>query len=86
MGPFRAIRWTSLDTLQLCDPTWGWNVEMQMRAVQQELRVTEVPLPYRRRAGGVSKISGSLIGSIRAGARILIATHRYRETSHAPHP
>ena len=78
MGPFRAIRWSSLVSLQMSDPTWGWNVEMQMKAVQHRLRVLEIPLPYRRRMRGQSKISGSLSGAIRAGYRILQAVHRYR--------
>ncbi len=78
MGPFRAIRWSSLERLQMCDPTWGWNVEMQMKAVQQGLRITEVPLPYRRRSHGESKISGNLSGALRAGYRILLAVNRYR--------
>ena len=86
MGPFRALRWDALQRLQLQDPTWGWNVEMQMRAAQHRLRIEEISLPYRPRAAGVSKISGTLIGSVRAGARILHSTHRYRETTHASHP
>lgn len=79
MGPFRAIRWTSLQALQMEDPTWGWNVEMQMKAVHHGLRVLEVPLPYRRRTIGESKISGSLVGATRAGFRILLAVYRYRQ-------
>lgn len=79
MGPFRAIRWDRLQDLQMQDPTWGWNVEMQMKAVQRGLRVLEIPLPYRRRLRGESKISGSLTGSARAGVRILQAVVRYRE-------
>jgi glycosyltransferase involved in cell wall biosynthesis len=86
MGPFRALHWDALLRLELRDPTWGWNVEMQMRAAQHQLRIEEISLPYRPRAGGVSKISGTLIGSIRAGVRILLSTHRYRETQHASHP
>lgn len=78
MGPFRAIRWSSLVALGMQDPTWGWNVEMQMKAVHHGLRVLELPLPYRRRRAGRSKISGSLRGALRAGARILQAVHRYR--------
>ncbi len=78
MGPFRAIRWSSLCALGMEDPTWGWNVEMQMKAVQHGLRILELPLPYRRRRQGRSKISGSLRGSLRAGYRILRAVHRYR--------
>lgn len=79
MGPFRAIRWSSLLALEMVDPTWGWNVEMQMKAAQRGLRIVEIPLPYRRRHHGRSKISGSLRGSARAGVRILQAVARYRE-------
>ncbi len=78
MGPFRAIRWTSLESLAMEDPTWGWNVEMQLKAVRHGLRVVEIPLPYRARARGRSKISGSLRGAARAGVRILYAVNRYR--------
>ena len=78
MGPFRAIRWSSLMQLNMGDPTWGWNVEMQMKAVKYGLRILEVPLPYRRRERGQSKISGSLSGAVRAGYRILQAVHRHR--------
>ncbi len=78
MGPFRAIRWTALERLQMEDPTWGWNVEMQIKAVKRGLRVLEVDVGYRNRAAGVSKISGSLRGTLRAGAKILWATWRYR--------
>lgn len=78
MGPFRAIRWRSLEALQMEDPSWGWNVEMQMKAAQHGLRILEIPLPYRARARGHSKISGSLRGAIRAGIRILWAVNHYR--------
>lgn len=77
MGPFRAIRWSSLQSLQMQDPTWGWNVEMQMKAIQKGLRVREVPMPYRCRYAGASKISGSLKGAIRAGAKILWSVGYY---------
>jgi len=78
MGPFRAIRWRSLEELGMEDPTYGWNVEMQMKAVHRGLRILEVPLPYRARARGASKISGSLRGALRAGVRILWAVMYYR--------
>ena len=78
MGPFRAIRWADLVALGMEDPTWGWNVEMQMKAAHAGLRVREVALPYRARRKGRSKISGSLSGAARAGVRILQAVHRYR--------
>ncbi len=78
VGPFRAIRWTSLEQLQMEDPTWGWNVEMQLKAIRHGLRIREIPLPYRRRELGESKISGNLRGAARAGARILWALAKYR--------
>lgn len=78
MGPFRAIRWSALERLAMEDPTWGWNVEMQLKAVKHGLRILEVPLPYRTRQKGESKISGSLRGAVRAGVRILWAVNRYR--------
>lgn len=78
MGPFRAIRWTSLMQLRMEDPTWGWNVEMALKAVKQGLRIVEIPLPYRRREKGESKISGNLRGAAKAGVRILYALAKYR--------
>lgn len=78
MGPFRAIRWTSLQALEMEDPTWGWNVEMQLKAVRRGLRIIELPFPYGARRAGRSKISGDVKGAARAGAKILQAVHRYR--------
>lgn len=70
MGPFRALRWSALRGLDLQQPTYGWNAEMQVKALQRGLRVVEVPVRYRRRIGR-SKISGTLRGSVQAGALIL---------------
>lgn len=70
MCPFRAIRREALERLQMREETYGWNLEMQMRAAQAGLRVLEVPVDHRRRAGGRSKVSGNLKGTILAGARI----------------
>jgi hypothetical protein len=53
------------------EETYGWNLEMQMRAARAGLRILEVPVPHRRRAGGASKVSGTLGGALRAGIRIL---------------
>lgn len=78
MGPFRAISWEALQRLELCDPTWGFNVEMQIKAVRRGLRVREVPMPYRMRRAGRSTISGSVRGTLRAGTRILWAVGHYR--------
>lgn len=70
LGPFRVIRRDALERLGMRDETWGWTVEMQVRAARQDLRVREVPVGYRRRIGQ-SKISGTLSGTIRAGVKIL---------------
>lgn len=69
-GPLRALRWESLLALQLDDPDFGWNVQMQLRAVMQGLRIREVPVHYRPRIGQ-SKISGTVRGTVRAGVTIL---------------
>jgi len=76
MGPFRAIRREALEHLGMREMTYGWNLEMQMRAVRAGLRVLEVPVAHRRRRGGRSKVSGSLGGTIRAGTRILATLAR----------
>jgi glycosyltransferase involved in cell wall biosynthesis len=70
LGPFRVIRRDALARLGMRDETWGWTVEMQVRAARIGLRVREVPVGYRRRIG-TSKISGTLSGTIRAGWKIL---------------
>jgi len=70
MGPFRAITREALGRLRMREETYGWNLEMQMRAAQLGLRIREVPVSYRKRAGGASKVAGSLSGSIRAAIRI----------------
>ncbi len=70
MGPFRAIRRTAFRTLGMSELTYGWNLEMQIKAVQQGLRVLEIPVDYRCRIGGVSKVSGNLRAAARAGMRI----------------
>ena len=71
MCAFRAIDRTALRRLDLREMTYGWNIEMQMQAARAGLRITEVPLPYRRRAGGTSKVAGSLSGTMRAASRIV---------------
>jgi hypothetical protein len=70
MGPFRAITREALSRLQMREMTYGWNLEMQMRAAQCGLRIREIPVSYRHRAAGESKVSGSLSGSLRAAVRI----------------
>ncbi|PZD71319.1 putative glycosyltransferase [Acaryochloris thomasi RCC1774] len=71
LGPLRLIRRSALDTIQMQDRGFGWTVEMQVRAVECGLRISELPVGYRRRLGGRSKISGTLSGSIQAGIVIL---------------
>jgi glycosyltransferase involved in cell wall biosynthesis len=76
MGPFRAIRKTSLIQLQMSELTYGWNLEMQIKAARHGLRVLEIPVDYRKRMGGTSKVSGDLSASVRAGVRILSVLFR----------
>jgi glycosyltransferase involved in cell wall biosynthesis len=71
MCPFRAIHRDALARLSMREETYGWNLEMQMRAARAGLRILEVPVDHRRRAGGESKVSGTLRGTLLAGARIL---------------
>ncbi|MBI4511625.1 MAG: glycosyltransferase [Deltaproteobacteria bacterium] len=71
LGPMRAIRRGALERIGMRDRGFGWTVEMQARAAALGLATGEVPVRYRRRAGGRSKISGTLSGSLRAGATIL---------------
>lgn len=70
LGPFRAIRWDSLMALDMQDKTYGWTVEMQVKAAKQKLRFTEVPVNYKKRIG-VSKVSGTIKGTVLAGYKIL---------------
>ncbi len=76
LGPFRAITWTALEDLEMSDPDFGWTAEMQVKALRHDLRVTEVPVSYRKRVG-VSKITGTLRGTILAGYKILWTVLRY---------
>jgi glycosyltransferase involved in cell wall biosynthesis len=71
MCPFRAIRRDALEKLSMKEKTYGWNLEMQMKAARAGLRILEVPVNHRCRTGGVSKVSGTLRGTFLAGARII---------------
>ena len=71
MCAFRAIRRHALLQLGMRELTYGWNIEMQMRAARAGLRILEIPVDYRRRRGGNSKVAGSLFGTLRAGVHIL---------------
>ena len=70
MCPFRAIRRATLEKLGMREQTYGWNLEMQMKAARAGLLILEVPVNHRRRAGGESKVSGTVRGTFVAGARI----------------
>jgi hypothetical protein len=76
LGPFRAIRFASLLSLGMQDKTYGWTVEMQIKAVRAGLRCAEVPVSYRRRVG-VSKITGTLAGTVNASYKILATIAKY---------
>lgn len=76
LGPFRAITANALRRIRMRDTNYGWTVEMQIKAARFGLRSTEIPVRYRKRVG-VSKISGSIVGSIRAGYKILLTIARY---------
>jgi glycosyltransferase involved in cell wall biosynthesis len=71
MCAFRAIDRAALERLQMREMTYGWNIEMQMKAAQARLRILEVPMPYRCRAAGQSKVAGSLRGTMRASSKIV---------------
>jgi glycosyltransferase involved in cell wall biosynthesis len=86
MGPFRAIRCDVLMRLGMREMSYGWNLEMQMRAARAGLRIVELPVAHRRRAGGVSKVSGSLGGTIRASWRIALTFARIALETRRPRP
>jgi len=76
LGPFRAIKYTKLLALNMEDKTYGWTVEMQLKALKQKLSYVEIPVNYRNRIG-VSKVSGTVKGSIFAGVKILTWIFKY---------
>ncbi|MEN9611390.1 MAG: hypothetical protein RLZZ628_2204 [Bacteroidota bacterium] len=76
LGPFRAVTYDALQKIKMQDPTFGWTVEMQVKAAKLKLRCTEVPVEYRRRVG-ISKISGTVKGSILAGYKIILTIFKY---------
>ncbi len=76
LGPFRAIRYDSLQGLMMTDRGFGWTVEMQIKAAKNELRVLEVPISYRKRIGE-SKISGNTISALQAGVKIMATVFKY---------
>ncbi|MFU8804744.1 MAG: glycosyltransferase family 2 protein [Bradymonadaceae bacterium] len=70
LGPFRAVNWEVLEGLEMRDEDFGWTVEMQVKAARQGVRAVEVPVSYRKRVG-VSKITGTIEGTVKAGTKIL---------------
>lgn len=77
LGPFRAIRAESLEKLKMADKTYGWTIEMQIKAAKQKMRFCEVPVNYKKRIG-VSKVSGTVKGTVLAGIKIIFAVFKYR--------
>lgn len=76
LGPFRAIKWKKFLDLNMVDETYGWTVEMQVKAAKQKYKFTEVAVDYRKRIG-VSKITGTIKGTVKAGYMILYTIFRY---------
>lgn len=76
LGPFRAVRFSSLLEMDMQDKTYGWTVEMQLKAAKMKMKCLEVPVRYRRRIG-FSKISGTLKGTVLAGYKILYTIFKY---------
>jgi hypothetical protein len=81
LGPFRAITRPALERLSMSDTTFGWTIEMQVKALTVGLSIVQVDMPYRMRAGGQSKISGTACGVLRAGWKILSTILMYRLVS-----
>jgi glycosyltransferase involved in cell wall biosynthesis len=78
LGPYRAIRRSALESLGMRERNYGWTIEMQVRAIEEGLRIREVPVTYRVRAAGENKVSGNLQASLRAGWRIILTVFRLR--------
>jgi glycosyltransferase involved in cell wall biosynthesis len=77
LGPFRAIKSASLEKLKMSDKTYGWTIEMQIKAAKQKMNFCEVPVNYKKRIG-VSKVSGTIKGTVLAGIKIIFAVFKYR--------
>lgn len=76
LGPFRAIKWDALKGINMQDKTFGWTVEMQIKAAKNKLKFTEIPVSYRKRIGE-SKVSGTMRGTFMAGYKILLTIFKY---------
>ena len=81
LGPFRAARWDRFEELGMSDPDFGWTAELQVKALRHGLTVVEVPVSYRKRIG-VSKVTGTLYGTVMAGYKILWTVLRYSVGRH----
>lgn len=77
LGPFRAIKTDALQKLEMSDKTYGWTIEMQIKAAKQKMKATEVAVNYKKRIGK-SKVSGTIKGSVLAGIKIIFAIVKYR--------
>jgi glycosyltransferase involved in cell wall biosynthesis len=82
MSPFRAIRRPVLEALPMKEETYGWNLEMQMLVARAKVRILEIPVNHRRRQGGVSKVSGTIRGTLLAGTRIISTFVRIAFSNH----
>src|SRR6266571_7328369 len=80
IGSFRAIRCSLLGALEMCEKTYGWPVEMVVKAARAHYRIIEVSIHYRRRSHGRSKVAGTIVGSIKAAFYMLSTTLRYAGT------
>ena len=76
LGPFRAIRFDSLKQINMVDTDFGWTVEMQIKAIKNNLRIEEIPVHYRKRIG-ISKITGTVSGTFKAGVKIIYTIFKY---------
>lgn len=76
LGPFRAIKWNALMQLHMQDKTYGWTIEMQLKAIKHKMTTSEIPMKYRKRIG-VSKVSGTVKGTVLAGYKIITAIFKY---------
>ena len=79
LGPFRAIKTDALSKLHMSDKTYGWTIEMQIKAAKNKLKFCEVPVDYKPRIG-TSKVSGTVKGAVLAGIKIIFAVIKYKFT------
>ncbi len=77
LGPFRAIKMDALEKLQMADKTYGWTIEMQIKAAKHKMNFCEIPVQYKKRIG-VSKVSGTVKGTVLAGIKIIFAVFKYK--------